>query len=192
MKITILKPQDFTNSAWAGGTTTQLFISPEGSNYADRNFDFRISKAKVEIEASEFTSLPGINRKLMIFEGEIKITHENQYTKVLKAFDQDSFKGEWKTSAKGICSDFNVMTTGNKQSDLFSLHLSANETSTIQIEKHWKTLLIYLFTGSCEFEINKEKYVLSEENLFVVNDLNVFDFLIKALGKCSLVVSLID
>lgn len=192
MNISILKPQDFTNSIWAGGTTTQLFISPEGSNYADRNFDFRISTAKVEIDASDFTSLPGINRKLMILEGEIKITHENQYTKVLKAFDQDSFKGEWKTSAKGICSDFNIMTSGSRQSDLFSLHLLANETSTIHIEKHWTTLLIYLFKGSCEFEINKEKNVLSEGNLFVVNDLNVFDFLIKALDKCSLVVSLID
>lgn len=192
MNISILKPQEFTNSVWAGGTTTQLFISPEGSNYADRNFDFRISKAKVEIEVSDFTSLSGINRKLMILEGEIKITHENQYTKVLKAFDQDSFKGEWKTSAKGKCTDFNVMTTGNKQSDLFSLHLLANETSTIQIEKHWKTLLIYLFKGNCELEINKEKSVLSEENLFVVNDLNNFHFQVNALDKCSLVVSLID
>ena len=124
MKITILTQHNFQTSKWSGGTTTQLYIYPAHSSYADKNFDLRISMAKVEVEESSFTSLPGVYRKLMILEGAITIHHEGQYSKQLKPFDVENFKGDWKTTSLGICTDFNVMTTGEKQSELY--HLSMN------------------------------------------------------------------
>ncbi len=43
-------------STWSGGTTTELFIYPEVAEYSERNFDFRISTATVEVEESNFYS----------------------------------------------------------------------------------------------------------------------------------------
>ena len=60
----VYNSSDFSTSYWSGGTTTQLFISPEGASYADRRFDFRISTALVELEESKFTLLPGVKRYL--------------------------------------------------------------------------------------------------------------------------------
>lgn len=48
--------EDYPVSNWSGGKTTQLFIYPENSEYAKRNFLFRISSATVDCERSEFTS----------------------------------------------------------------------------------------------------------------------------------------
>lgn len=192
MKVSILKPKDFKTSNWTGGTTTELYIFPLESSYIERDFDFRISSAQIELEASTFTSLPGVNRKLMILQGEIEITHKDKYSKILKAFEQDSFKGEWNTSSVGKCLDFNVMTSGNPQSDLFSLQLSKNEKSTIRFEKNWKTLLIFAFEGNFEMEVNQEILVIEQGNLLVVNDLDKFEFSVFALSKSKLIVTLID
>ncbi|MDF1551007.1 MAG: HutD family protein, partial [Bacteroidales bacterium] len=103
MEFTIYKPEDFKTSTWSGGTTTQLFIYPSSADYLKRNFDFRISTAKVTVAKSDFTSLPEISRKIMILEGEITIQHQNRYSKQLKKFDIDEFEGDWKTSAIGTC-----------------------------------------------------------------------------------------
>ena len=108
MKTTILTPQQFTTSEWSGGSTTQLYIFPATATYAARDFELRISTAKVEVAASTFTALPGVQRKLMILEGAITITHEGQYSKHLKPFEVDEFSGDWKTTAVGTCTDFNV------------------------------------------------------------------------------------
>lgn len=34
----IIKPEEYAVSEWAGGKTTQLYIYPQGSEYAKRNF----------------------------------------------------------------------------------------------------------------------------------------------------------
>lgn len=127
MKNQLLRPQDFTISHWAGGKTTQLFIYPKDSNYAERNFDFRLSAATVEIEKSDFTSLPGYSRKLMILEGEIEINHENHHRKKLQKYDVDSFEGDWKTSSVGKCKDFNVMTSPKYKSTLKTVLLTPGQ-----------------------------------------------------------------
>ena len=49
-------------SKWSGGTTAQLMIFPESSEYKDRDFDFRISVATIDDETSVFTSLPDYHR----------------------------------------------------------------------------------------------------------------------------------
>ena len=66
---------------WSGGTTTELFIYPEGATYEDRNFKFRLSIATVESETSEFTPLAGVKRTLMLLHGELTLKHEGQYEK---------------------------------------------------------------------------------------------------------------
>ena len=99
MKYKILQPTNFESINWSGGTSTQLYIHPPTANYQKRNFDFRISTAKVETEKSDFTPIPGVTRHLMILSGNIHISHKNQYEKHMNPFDQDLFIGDWETSS---------------------------------------------------------------------------------------------
>jgi len=67
--VEIIKPEEYAVSEWAGGKTTQLYIYPQGSEYAKRNFLLRISSATVECERSEFTSLPQVERIILPLSG---------------------------------------------------------------------------------------------------------------------------
>ncbi|MBN2892114.1 MAG: HutD family protein [Bacteroidales bacterium] len=173
MNTFILEEKHFQQIKWSGGISTQLYISPVDAGYSERNFEVRISTAKVEIGKSNFTSLPGIERKLMILEGEILINHENHYSKKMKQFDVDSFSGDWNTTSVGTCTDFNVMTTGNIKSELSILKVVAKSTTKINISKQSKTLFLYAFKGNIDVEINQVKYILKKGNLLVVENIKV-------------------
>lgn len=123
----IFSENDFMLSKWEGGTTKQLFIYPESSDYTSRNFKLRLSVAKVDQEEFKFTSLPGFNRKLMILKGGITIHHEGRYSKQLEPFESDEFDGSWMTVSKGKCTDFNVMTTNELSSELNTMRLSEGQ-----------------------------------------------------------------
>jgi environmental stress-induced protein Ves len=189
MIISILKNSDYQTTSWAGGTTTQLYILPKGASYAERNFDIRISTAKVELGQSAFTALPGINRKLMVLAGEIEIRHENQYRKQLKPFDVETFKGDWTTTAIGTCTDFNVMTNENYQSDLFGFHLAADSKTEIAIEAKWNTVCIYVVAGSLQIGIEKIHYQLAQGDLLVIRDFAAFVFLINSMNSSQIAVT---
>ncbi|MCK5028254.1 MAG: HutD family protein [Bacteroidales bacterium] len=127
-----IKASDLNTNKWSGGTTTQLAIYPKDADYKKLNFQFRISTATVEVEESTFTKLPGIYRKLMILDGEIRIEHKDRYTQTLKKFEQDSFEGNWNTKSFGKAVDFNLMTKGNTKGEIESLIIK-NKFTLIQI-----------------------------------------------------------
>lgn len=189
MNITLLTNQDYQTSEWSGGSTTQLYISPVNSSYAERNFDFRISSAKVEAPESTFTALPGVNRKLMVLEGKVTVNHRDKYSKTLKPFEIDTFSGDWNTSAKGICTDFNLMTTGNLTSELSHMSLLANHYKTLIINENFHTVCLYLHSGSIYAEINNKLYNLKKESLLVLSDINIFSFHLQANKRSELIVS---
>lgn len=74
-KMILKKAEDFVTSKWSGGSTTELYIYPPQAVYREGNFKCRISSATVEVEKSDFTSLPGVKRYLSIFFGELKMLH---------------------------------------------------------------------------------------------------------------------
>ena len=113
IEITLVRKNEQSVGAWAGGTTTQLAIWPPEADYKRRDFKWRVSTARVDLEESVFTSLPGYHRLLMILEGAVRLTHEVQgrrRDKALSAFEQDAFEGDWNTTSRGRCVDFNLMT----------------------------------------------------------------------------------
>ncbi len=189
MNITVLTNQDYKISEWSGGSTTQLYISPANASYTERNFDFRLSSAKVEVPESTFTVLPSVTRKLMVLEGEITLTHENAHSKTLQKYEIDVFNGNWKTSAKGTCTDFNIMTTGNHTSELSHLQLLANHYKTLTIEGNYHTVCLYLHSGSIYVEINNKLYNLKKENLLVLSNINIFSFHLQAHKLSDLIIS---
>lgn len=114
MQYLIKRPEDFKTTHWSGGTTTELYIFPEGANFSDRQFDFRLSIAIISIGESAFTPLSGVDRTLLLLEGELELIHEGHHRNKLMPLMQDSFKGDWSTKCLGTGTDFNLMTQNCK------------------------------------------------------------------------------
>ena len=96
-----LRPADYTVSDWSGGRTVQLSIGPAGERYADRKFLWRISSATVELETSEFTSLPDYERLIAPIRGEMILSHNGGEEILLRPFDVHRFDGADLTVSKG-------------------------------------------------------------------------------------------
>ena len=65
--LRILTPDDYRVMPWknGGGTTTEIFIHPEGSGWDD--FEWRVGIADIR-QSGPFSSFPGIDRSIMLLE----------------------------------------------------------------------------------------------------------------------------
>lgn len=120
----ILKKENYITSDWSGGSTQQIFIYPENSTLSERNFEFRISSAIVNVDESVFSDFIGYDRIISSLEGEIELTHyEKEKIKSikLKPFMQDIFSGSIKTKCIGRCRDFNIIYKEDLESELRTL-----------------------------------------------------------------------
>lgn len=175
----LIKAAQFNKTAWSGGTTAELFIYPETSSYVNRDFEVRISTATVEAERSDFTSLPGYSRKLMVLEGDITISHLGHYTKSLKKFDVDTFDGSWKTTSVGKCTDFNLMTKQGIVGSLNSKPLNKGESITYNVKNSASHCFIYLYKGSVEITEDNNKTELFAGDLYIILPQNTNSFIIQ-------------
>ncbi len=189
MDYTIITAENFKPASWSGGTTTQLFIFPPTANYQERNFQFRLSTATVEVEKSDFTSLPGFSRKLMILAGEITISHEGHYTKQLNRFDVDAFEGDWKTSSVGKCTDFNLMTTASATGEISACVVEKETSVSVSIKENCDWFFIYLSSGKISIEIDNKTTTLSKGDLLVFSKPTIRNLEIKGLENSELVIS---
>ena len=128
---------------WSGGKTTELLIYPENAEYKTGDYLFRLSTATVEIDESTFSSLPGVERTLMVLDGEMELNHENHHNILLKPLQYDQFKGDWKTISKGQCVDFNLMCKSGAQGTLKGFELNAKSAVEIDLESEINFLFIY-------------------------------------------------
>lgn len=168
MLVTVIPKAEQQTSNWSGGTTTQLYIYPHGSSYVNRDFMFRLSSAEVEIPESTFTKLPGVSRKIMVIDGELKLEHEEQHTIFLKKFETDSFSGDWNTKSFGIATDFNLMTTGNVKGSLQGKIIQENDSVSQLIFDKENFVCFYLVKGIVEITFGETACKLFS------NDLSIF------------------
>lgn len=147
MKFTLSTAKERTTATWAGGTTTQLAIYPQGSEYTKFNFLFRLSTATVEVEESTFTFMPGVTRHLMILEGQLDIDHKGRYKKHLDRFGYDVFDGEWPTTAKGKVTDFNLMVREKSGGKLQAILLRDRQEETVAFRPKVSFSGVYLLSG---------------------------------------------
>lgn len=192
MEQRVFSKDEFPSSNWAGGTTTQLFIHPKNSTYSDRNFDLRISIAKVDMDASEFTYLPGFDRKLLILEGGIMIDHEGHHSGQMNKFDVDSFQGEWTTRSVGKCTDFNVMTSEKWQSHLFGLQLESDQVEMIPFGGINGKMFVYLHKGLVDIETELESMQLSEGMLMEIDFRSMHELQLRAIDPCEIAVAIVE
>jgi len=163
----IIRASEQTVTHWAGGTTCQLFIYPENSAYADRNFEFRISTATVETETSVFTSLPGYSRQLMVLEGELRLEHEDQHITLLKKFDVDHFRGEWKTVSYGKATDFNVMWSKGYEVSIHA-YRTGELSERISEDPSVKMLCLYVYKGNLFVKQGDQQHSCSQGDFIVL------------------------
>ncbi|HAF29503.1 MAG TPA: hypothetical protein DCG75_10690 [Bacteroidales bacterium] len=166
MIIEHIKASDLETRKWSGGTTTQLVIFPKGAEYKKQDFLFRLSTATVESEESTFTKLPGVSRKIMILDGEIKIEHQSRYSKTLKKFEQDSFEGNWNTKSYGKAIDFNLMTTRNTKGEIKAI--SCNSSFEIKLNANVDFYVLYIYSGKINFSLDQENINLNQGDLLQI------------------------
>jgi uncharacterized protein len=164
MKLILNSEQIVSN--WSSGSTKQIFIYPENASLVDRNFDFRISSAKVEVEESNFSPFEGFNRVLMVLEGQLEINHQDHHSVQLKKFEQDAFSGDWKTSSKGKVIDFNLILKPHLNAELN--HFALKKNQTINLENSFSKINgIYVHTGELEISIQDQTIIINSGDCFL-------------------------
>jgi environmental stress-induced protein Ves len=109
VQMRIARRSDYRTIAWKGGETTELAIFPPSSQYAARDFEWRVSSATVTSETSEFTRLPGYSRHLLVLAGELRLQSAEGWETLLRPGEQCSFRGDTPITSYGLATDFNLM-----------------------------------------------------------------------------------
>jgi len=187
----IITQKDIVTTKWSGGTTAELFIYPPESHYKDLDFKFRLSRATIEVESSDFTTLPKVNRKLILLEGELELIHENQHSKHLKPLQFDTFKGDWKTKCvideeHLPVTDFNLMMLGDTKGTY----------SVIKAKKrqfhHYNIVNDFTIFYVAEGNFQHEDTTLSKGELIVIENPQPQKFEFKIFPDSSVIVVRID
>ena len=166
MALFHMTPDNYIVSKWSGGTTTQVAIAPEGAVYADRDFLWRISSASVDLDESDFTTLPDYHRWISTLKGGMTLSHEGGEKIVLAPYEVHQFDGGVDTHSWGRCTDFNLMLRKGKcRGEICGLHLSAGKGRTILGEEEdcgQTALLIFCGQGACTVTEGTECVLLHE------------------------------
>ncbi len=181
----VVNKAEYRVNSWSGGTTTQLSIYPEQAEYEKRNFLWRISSAKIELEESIFTSLPGFNRVLMVLKGDLILEHRDHYTVNLEPFQQDRFMGDWNTKSYGKAIDFNLIMDKSCHGEIEPIFIRRGETLTISKCKTTHSYdniseSLYVVKGCANIVVGSERYHdIKETDILSISRLITEEFLIK-------------
>lgn len=169
----IIRKAEQNTSMWSGGTTTQLAIFPKDAVYSERNFLWRISSAKVEVEESLFTHLPGIWRLIMVLEGELRLEHEGHHKAALVPFEQDSFSGDWTTRSFGKVTDFNLMMAHGCSGELDAISLKMGTVEIfppMELQEYTRaTEALYCVAGKADIHIDGGLETLETGDFFLIH-----------------------
>lgn len=147
----ILTETDFLITAWNGGTTTQLFITPEGASLSERNFDWRISSALVETEESDFTIFDGYERILIPLKGKLEMEHQTPNGVIqqnVSEFQLARFSGSWPTKGRGKLTDFNLIFKPNYHPKVHVTHFSEEAAHVFEEAVN----VLFLQQGTCKVD----------------------------------------
>lgn len=171
----IIKNDDYTPTYWSGGIATELTTYPLGSSFSNRDFLWRLGFAKIDIDTSTFSILPGVKRYLMVTDGSMILSHKDRYSKELKPFSQDFFMGDWNTTTEGRCSVFNLMTRKNYDGSLSHIEVLPHNTYNFKCNVDLKSiskiinLCFYPICGSFKVNLNNEYVTVNYGDLLILS-----------------------
>ena len=158
--VSHLSSDDYHRTAWSGGTTTELAISPAGAEYGARNFLWRVSSATVEVKESTFTDLPDYERWICPLTGEMILSHNCGEEICLHPYEPHFFHGGDQTRARGLCTDFNLMLRiGEADGRMEHLCLGREEQLFTPLPEAGEVLL-YCADGECAAFICGQRWEL--------------------------------
>ncbi|RQO30355.1 hypothetical protein DBR32_12350 [Taibaiella sp. KBW10] len=159
-KMHVLKAEQYQTADWTGGQTSQIFIFPEVASYANRDFIFRISAARVMVSPSDFTLLAGYNRIIMSTEDPIVLQQDgNSFT--LAPFIPFSFAGAIPTHCIGTTSDFNVMMREGYKASLEVIYIR----NSYQAEIAPHTITLFYVAAAEEALFCQEQHLSQKDSL---------------------------
>ncbi|MGM0123133.1 hypothetical protein IGI37_000499 [Enterococcus sp. AZ194] len=112
MAYKLLQHVDYSTTKLNGVDTIEIFKYPKTSSFATKDFDLRISSAKMYQQVTEFTHLPNYFRELMLLFGKVRLEHyepDALRTEHLSPYEIDRFSGDHKTLNFGLSEDFNLI-----------------------------------------------------------------------------------
>ena len=165
MSVRLVKPADFKLMPWKNGrgTTTELFREDDAEGML-----WRLSAADV-IEAGDFSVFSGVDRVLMLLEGQgFDLDFgENGRASVFEPLVPVRFSGDWTTRAenvRGPSRDLNLMLAGGR---------AVAEVSVVRgsAAAPLADRSLFLATdGSFRIAVGSSEYHLAAGELLVVSD----------------------
>lgn len=152
----IIRQEEQIKATWSGGTTTQLYISPSEAVYGERNFDFRISTATIDVEESEFSDLTGYTRYLLSLKNPLVLLEGNNPPYLLEPLTCYTFDGGSKMKSLGQTQDFNVMVRPYLKAEVKAVNLKKSD----EIRLAPGLIALYCINGPLGVTMEKECYDL--------------------------------
>lgn len=165
MNIDHFTKDNYKTIQWSGGTTTELFLYPEGSDYGKRQFDIRVSSAYVKDPSSKFTVLPGVYRHLLPLTDSFLLYHGNRRI-FLAPYEIYSFSGDDEIRCEGSGKDFNLML---KNGWTGSLEVSFQSKHSSLVPGKFPRFDGFFSLCSCMIRINGQTHTLSPNDLLLIS-----------------------
>lgn len=164
-----LTERDYRISDWSGGKTIQIAIGPEGAEYADRSFLWRLSSATVDLDESDFTALPDYMRWIAPIRGEMRLTHNGGAPLDLAPYEAHLFDGADDTHSWGRCTDFNLMLRkGRCTGTICALGSGEAKEETFVPDAATETLIVYCTEGGMTVAAGEDSVTLGEREAAVL------------------------
>lgn len=113
-EILHLTKEDARRMPWknGGGVTEELALWPQEAEVARNDFEWRISRARVEC-SGPFSSFAGCERVLVVVSGDgLELSHDGAARARLHPLEPYAFSGDWSTTAQLVgprVEDFGVI-----------------------------------------------------------------------------------
>lgn len=160
--------KQFKTTEWSGGTSSEVYIYPESSDFLESNYEARISLAKVDVDKSSFSPLPRVERTLTVLEGEHFLSvNDRGFVPVLQ-YTPVTFYGGDKTESKGKALNFNFMKKTQKPHEVNIMQAGSSE-KIVLIPKFERTLFFVINgkASSAYGDINTNDALVFDEEIFL-------------------------
>jgi environmental stress-induced protein Ves len=174
MKYIIISKQHISPSIWDGGKTFEYYIYPPKTNYANRDFLFRISAASIEKVPSVFTRFENFQRFLVMLDNDLDI-RRNDKIEHYSQQDVFVFDSNDEIISQSLGNDFNVMVSK-------SISFSAVEILT-EINHSIADFILVFAKVETEIQLNNQKLILEKDDLLVIENVNQQEISIKSQQK---------
>ncbi|WP_019131903.1 HutD family protein [Peptoniphilus obesi] len=140
---------DFKTSTWAGGETDEIVICPEGDDFKNRKFDYRISSATCNLDSSEFSEYGGFTRFITPLDKVLKLNHMGKKID-LEPFEVYKFDGSDQMSSHSKVRDFNLIVKNGLEADLYKESIDGEKEFKNDHEK----MLIFNYDSNLKYDQN--------------------------------------